>query len=346
MGLQILEAYARTPLGLTAQTSAAAVRAGISRIGDHPVWCDLAGEPIRMARDGVLSPELCGVDRVFELATAPLLAACDSCRARAPSVPIRVILGLPQLRPGWTAAHEQRYIQRIDQLTHPRGNVQLVYTKKRGHAATLAALDIAVRAIAQGGDELFVVGGADSYHEPKTLAWLQRNGQLKTLATRSGFLPGEGAGFVVAASTRLTAHFHRGDRVEVLGSASALEPKLIKTGADTVGEGLSRAIREAAASLRSPVHNIYCDINGERYRTDEWAFVSLRCHSVLDDPAGYVAPVDCWGDLGAATGTVGLSLAMQAWERGYARGPTALICAGSEDGLRCVTVLERTKGRD
>ena len=94
--------------------------------------------------------------------------------------------------------------------------------------------------------------------------------------------------------------------------------------------------------LRLPaeaVDTIYCDINGERYRSEEWGFVCMRLPTIARD-FGYELSADSWGDLGAASGPVFCNLALQAWARGYARGPRALVWCGSESGLRGAVVLE------
>ena len=48
----VVSTGARTPVGLRAPTSAAAVRAGICRHGFHPTMLDGAGDPLRFVLDG------------------------------------------------------------------------------------------------------------------------------------------------------------------------------------------------------------------------------------------------------------------------------------------------------
>lgn len=83
-----------------------------------------------------------------------------------------------------------------------------------------------------------------------------------------------------------------------------------------------------------------CDINGERYRGEEWGFVCLRLSQYFDDPTAYDSPADCWGDMGAASGPLFIMLACQAIARGYAKGPRALLWTSSEGGLRGAAVIE------
>ena len=50
--VHIVAVGARTPLGLTAESSAAAVRAGIRRLTHHPLFVDRMAEPVTVAGPG------------------------------------------------------------------------------------------------------------------------------------------------------------------------------------------------------------------------------------------------------------------------------------------------------
>ena len=89
---------------------------------------------------------------------------------------------------------------------------------------------------------------------------------------------------------------------------------------------------------------LYCDINGERYRSEEWGFVAMNTASLWKS-LDYEAPSACWGDVGAAFGTLAGVLALQSYARGYARGPRALVMAGSESGLRGAMLLQDSRAR-
>lgn len=108
------------------------------------------------------------------------------------------------------------------------------------------------------------------------------------------------------------------------------------------GSGLARAVTGALTGLELPrdaVDTAYIDINGERYRSEEWGFVALQVPSAFKT-LRYEAPADCWGDVGAASGALASALAVQSWARGYARGPRALVMSGSPDGLRGAFLLQ------
>jgi 3-oxoacyl-[acyl-carrier-protein] synthase-1 len=154
-------------------------------------------------------------------------------------------------------------------------------------------------------------------------------------------IPGEAAGAIVLSGVSTFRGLQPLATVSRIGTA--VETRLIKTDDEILGEGLSAAIAQVVSDRQLPaeaVDAIFCDINGERYRTDEWGFAVLRLGRALR-ASGYDAPSDCWGDVGAATAALGCVLAAQSWVRGYAKGPRALIWAGSESGLRGAALLER-----
>ena len=98
---------ARTPLGLTAEASAAAIRAGVTEVTEHPFLVDRMAEPIRMARDSRLDAALFGPDRLIEMGRGPrsLAEVCSSssCRSDLMRLGRPWTLALPEERPGWNA---------------------------------------------------------------------------------------------------------------------------------------------------------------------------------------------------------------------------------------------------
>ena len=111
-----------------------------------------------------------------------------------------------------------------------------------------------------------------------------------------------------------------------------------------MGLGLSAAIGaafEPTSTGRGPCDVTYCDLNGERHRTEEWGFTLMREAQLTGDPA-FITPVDSCGDVGAASGPLNCALAIEAWRRAYAPGPRALVWGSSDGGRRAATILERT----
>lgn len=338
----IIAIGARTPLGLTPESSAAAVRAGISRVEEHPYLVDAGGEPVRGARDDRLDPDLSCRERMVALARHALAQLAVRLRLRE-ELSLPLLLAFPEFRPGFSDADAQ-VIQ--DRLAEPGGSLRLrsIRTVAHGHAGALAALHQVVQDVATSAEGACIVGGVDSWFAPKSLAWLARNGQLNGTNARSAFFPGEGACFLAVATEAACRRHGWSPLATLSGTGVAVEQARIKTEHDNLGVGLSEAIREACQGLdeSSPVSSIYCDINGERYRAEEWGLTILRTSRLYSDPSRYIAPAGQWGDLGATTGAALTMLAVAAWQRNYAWGRRALLFAGSESGLRAATLIEQS----
>lgn len=106
--------------------------------------------------------------------------------------------------------------------------------------------------------------------------------------------------------------------------------------------GLTAVIAAATQNLKLPQEQItltYCDLNGERFRNEEFVFTLLRTQSAFRDPNDYVSPADCWGDVGAASGPLFVVLAVAAKLRGHAKGSHPLLWAASDSGYRSALAL-------
>jgi len=342
----IIGVGARTPVGLTAPAAAAAVRASISGIGDHPYMLDKAGEKMSVAMDPELSPELNGFDRLLVLAKSALE------EARVPlslinnqnlsSIPI--IVGLPHLRPGLEQNFETQFADRLSHQNHDSSTPRFYPVQPiiGGHSAGLMALEEGWRKIQAGQTEFCLVGGVDSYMHPDTLEWLDQEEQLMSAKNRSGFPPGEGAGFCLLASSKRAKKLQCEILGWVVGVATAHEQNRIKTETICIGEGLSAAFSAITSRLKLPeekINTIYCDMNGERYRTEEFVFTALREQAAFVDVHDTTHPADCWGDIGAASGPLFTCLAVASSQRGYAKGPRPFMWTSSEGGQRSTALL-------
>ncbi|MDM0112269.1 hypothetical protein QTI66_08910 [Variovorax sp. J22R133] len=336
---------ARTPLGLHAAASAAAYRAGISAAGEHPFYIDQAGEPMITALDGALDPTLVGRARLVALATSALHDAC-LCLGNSTGGPkerVPVLLALPEFRPGFTPEDADAVRKELLSLADLPIQIDELTISAQGHAAGLAFLAVAAERMRQRGTEVCLFGGVDSYFHPDTLDWLDGNRQLVGSVSRSAFVPAEGAGFCLLMTEGALTRFGLTALAGVRTVAVGRESKVIKSDQICLGEGLSEIVQTAVGWLARPdetINTVICDINGERYRGEEWGFVCLRAGENFDDPTGYWSPADGWGDTGAASGPLFAMLACEAAARGYAQGPCTLLWAGSENGLRAAALLD------
>lgn len=331
-----------TSVGTDAAMTAASVRAGLTRFRESPL-IDKAGAPMLWAMAPFLEYRLQGLNRIAALAVpalreavAPLQQKMD---AQLPALPI--MLGLPMPRPGWDPAIERSVLHRLEADTGLRFAQQERYGLPFGHAAGMMAMEQGVQLIAARQAEWVLVGGVDSYRAAETLEWLDEIGRLHSDVNPDGFIPSEGAGFCLLASETTTRRYGLVPLATILTAVSAEEPFPSTSDGICIGAGLTAALRRALTSLAEGERADWtlCDMNGESFRGTEWIYAYLRTGPKHGDPLELWHPVDCYGDIGAASGPVLAVLAVQAGRRHYARGQRCLIWTSSDGPQRSATLL-------
>ena len=342
--VHIVAVAARTAVGLTAEGTAAAVRAGVSRVGEHPFMVDAAGDMLKCGLAGGIAPTLFGADRMLALAQQALAEIVAKLTSQRPyPAPVRLLLALPEPRPGFSSEDAGRLVRKLGEVPPARLAGWRVEQTEAGHAGSLAGLERAVRDVGQGPDDLCLVGGVDSYLDADTLDWLDSEKRLARAEIRSGFPPGEGAAMLAVASDAGRTALGLPSLARVLTVACARDKRDPKGDEGLLGEGMTEALRRAIATLRPPgevLADVYCDLNGERSRTDDWGFALMRTATAFRDGTDYRTSISQCGEIGAASATLGCALAVQAWQRGHANGPLALVCGSSWTGLRGAAILE------
>lgn len=331
---------ARTPLGLDAPSAAAAVRAAISAVTADTDLVDQSGENICVARDAQVPPDVGIVDRMATLLASALHEALGGVFPRNAGESLQCLIGLPATRPGLPIGLDQAISTALAEYLG--GSPGTIGVLPYGHAAGLMAFQIAAQRIAQEETGLCIVAGVDSYLSAQTLEWLDTTGRLMSGDNRSGFPPGEGAGTCLLASRRAADQYALPVLGVISAAATAIEPHPDRSGAVCLGEGLSAAILSATQHLRLPRERVtatYCDLNGERYRSEEFTYALLQTQEAFVNAHDYLCPADCWGDMGAASGPLLACLAITADRRGYSKGPRPLLWAGSESGYRSAVLL-------
>ena len=342
-GVCVVGVGARTPLGLNGPSTAAAVRGAISAIREHPFMIDKVGEVMSVAIDLMLPPEMTNSDRMYQFACAAMEEALRPLiQFRIEGVSLPIIMGLPEERPGYSTAIGDKLIRQLTISENGPFKFTRVMALHEGHAAGLMAIEKAAELIQAGQATWCLAGGVDSYMNPDTLEWLDDGGQLMSSENRSGFPPGEGAGFLLLASTAAAEKWKLPVLAWIIATSTAHEEKRIKTETICIGEGLTAAIQGVITKLNLPdekINTAYCDMNGERYRNEEFTFTLLRTQLAFVDAIDNLTPADCWGDVGAASGPLFANLAIASGLRGYARGPRPLLWASSECGKRSAALL-------
>jgi len=303
---------------------------------------DKIGEKMIVGRVPAVSPNLSFADRLSAIALPAareaLVPFVDRGLSNFPRV--RVIVGLPLTRPGVSAETHRKVCDNL--LAEECFRSSELFTFTSGHSGGLMALGAGCDEINAGNADFCLIGGVDSYVEPDTLEWLDANEQLHSEANTWGFVPGEAAGFCLLASQRETERLGLVALGSVVGVATAIESNLIKTDTVCIGQGLSQSVKSVLAALPSPetrISQTICDMNGERYRADELAFTICRTSERFVDASDFLSPADCWGDVGAASAPLFVSLIIAANAKGYSKGQYTLLWTSSESGERGAAVV-------
>lgn len=345
--VHIVATGARTPVGLTAESAAAAVRARVSRLGEYPFLVGLPGEALKAARDARLAVATPILSRLVEMARHAIAEVARKLMARAGrSLDVQVLLALPEPAPGLDPSYANWIAQEIATTEFPGVAVAGVRWSVEGHASAMRALAVAPSTLAVGAG-VTVICAVDSYLDARTLDALDAARRLSREGIRDGFSPGEAAAAIAVASDDARVRFGLPSLAVLRGVSLAFEARSPDDPVGLLGEGLARAVTGACAGLRAPderVDEIYCDLNGERHRSDEWGFALLRAPGLFRDGTDYRTVADACGDVGAASAALGCVLAVEAWQRGYAKGPVALVWASSNGALRGAAMIERGRG--
>ena len=336
MPARIIATSALCSAGRGAEQLWASVRAGLARIGSSRVM-GRQFEPIQMGLvpEDALEPEL-----PPEVNSLPLPSrARRMLRLGAPALrsvlehageqPLRLYLGLPQLSLGeapWMRGFSI-YLAKTSGITLDVPSCRVV---PAGRAAALVALELAMAALEQDPSRPVVIGGIDTYLDLKLLSALDAEGRILGLEVSDGFIPGEGASFLVLAQPSAAAR--EGPAVTVEAAASAQDPGHRSGTAPARGEGLAAAIDLLRNRLPDPatvVGSTFAGLNGESFDAKQWGVARMRHADFFSPDAVMSHPAQCYGDAGAAMGALLLAIGARAIAQGERRGP-ALIWAASD----------------
>jgi 3-oxoacyl-[acyl-carrier-protein] synthase-1 len=332
----LLGAGACTHTGVTALQATMTLRADCC-LPRESYFVDRDGEAIALCRAEWIGDDLLGEERLIGLA-APALREAATQAARAVGRPLPLLLALP-------ADTEPRSLRlRGDALLAAlaaRAEVPIDLTRSatlaRGRAAGALAANLARSRVQSGEVEAIVVGGVDSYFDADLLEALDEGRRLHTPSCENGFLPGEGAGFVVLARRGRGAPLR--PLAQLLSGAAENEPRPYGASEPCHALGMTQAARRVLGGLTERVPWVLSDVVNERHRMHEWTCVAARLHRAFVEGFRHDQPLLTTGDLGAATATTLMAVAATLWTARAAAGDCALLLAHSDGPERGALLL-------
>ena len=348
----------RTAVGNHATQTCASVRAGVSRFAEWPHFGATLDEEGTALIASATQPDLGNgswIGKAIDLVTQPLHEATlhaglydlDAVkRAMGGVYRAAGFLAVPHPeRPGTMAdAFRQFLLDAQEHCIAPfHGTALEVHALDQ--AGGMVALARAVEELQANRIEVAVVGGVDSYLDNIFLSALHDERRLKVPALPAGLIPGEAAAFLVLE--READARRRGATPLARIVSLGLDAQAVAADAPdpAAPDALTNAVNAALNTVggAAAITRVISDLNGERWRFQEWAIVETRCLAAI--PTGgwqHWHPADTVGDLGAAFVPFAVGLAARAFERGYAGQGITLICTGSDRGQRaaaCVSAI-------
>ncbi|MBZ5714681.1 3-oxoacyl-ACP synthase [Nannocystis pusilla] len=319
-GWSVVRVGLGTPLGLSAPTTLAAVRAGVVRFAetDHD---DGHGEAIRASRLGRLEPGLTRSARVAALAGWALRDCLGGLSPGALASPLPLVLALAE--PGGAPVDEAAIVHALQaEAPAPLELREVVCAGRAGLFQLLERLT--------GRDALVIA--ADSLCDPSTLGRLERRGRVLA-ARRDGLIPGEAAGALLLARGPSAAASECPPPARVIACTSGHMTR----GADRVrdlADGLTavfgRLARDPGASGERPRCVSSCQ-TGEVAEARAFTYAALRQAPLMPEPLVHLRACESFGDTGAAAPALALALAIHHLQRRGEPG-RALLYGSADDG--------------
>jgi 3-oxoacyl-[acyl-carrier-protein] synthase I len=338
-----------TAVGLSAAETWCSVRSATARFSETSIL-DHRAEPITLALVDARAldkvspvgddhPLTAREARIVRLAR-PALRECLSTIG-ASAAAISLVLAVPE-SPSDRPLDGKRVLARL--VSDCGGAIALDRSTvvAGGRAAGLAAVSVARDLIRSGKAEMVIVGGADTYRDLYLLATLDAERRVRSAAALDGFIPGEGAAFVLLVRPDIASARGYPTFAGIAGLAEGFETGHLYSTEPYRGDGLASTFRQlvAEAPPATPIRAVFSSMNGESHWGKEWGVGFIRNRDAFDPDLEITHPADAFGDVGTAAGPVLLGLASLAVRDGRATPPVLVFCC-SDRGQRAALTLVR-----
>jgi 3-oxoacyl-[acyl-carrier-protein] synthase-1 len=343
-----------TCVGQNTQQTSASIRAGLNRFVEHPAYLSVARAgadpedpvPPAVAMVPTLDPELNSQDRLMQLLITAFRDLVHNRQFnRSMMARAGFFLALPSDDPdmmpfGIGTDFVKDFAEQTAMSPFPVTKVV-----RSGNTGMAELIREAALYLGDGQLQRCIVAGVDSYFIGNRLEMLDRARRLKSSRNMGGFIPGEGATAIMIEPVKRASAKGSDIRAIVEGIGLQTEPNPLSGEKASTGQGLSAAIRHAVAGRgdQFACHWVIGDLNGEAYRSFEWGTVMVRLRSLFATMQAIWHPVDCVGDIGAATPGLHIAQAVTAMKRGYAPAGEALVWSSSDGGQRAALLVSGEK---
>jgi 3-oxoacyl-[acyl-carrier-protein] synthase-1 len=327
-----------TPVGLSAASTCAALRAGISRLQMLPVATPLP-EPVVGA--WVPTVDALSFYRLLRLlvpALQEVIAHIDVQELE--QVPLIVGTAEPG-RPDRPGQLDGQLLSALSQRLGVTFSSRYSQVIAEGRTSVFRGVALARELIGRGLAPRCIVAGVDSMVNQDAIGWLFRNRRLKLPDDPDGAMPGEAAAAVEICSTTPERADDQGGAL-IRGVGFGVEPVTILSDEPCLAEGLTAAVRAALEEAGMGLADMdfrLSDVTGEQYYFREATNVVSRLLRKHKEGFPIWHCADSIADVGAAVGGVMLGQAATALRQGYAPGRSVICQSSSDGGTRAALVV-------
>ncbi|WP_437640115.1 beta-ketoacyl synthase N-terminal-like domain-containing protein [Sorangium sp. So ce854] len=341
----LVAAGAVTPVGLRSIDTAFSHRAAAAAMREAPL-VDAKGEPVTMCFLPTLDPLATGAARAAELGARALGEALEKLGPAARGLRMQMALCLDEhlgLRQPGGEVPAQRLAADLAARAEAHAPGISVKVATRGPAGPGLLLPELCDALGRGAIDAALLGGVHTDYDPARIAALDAAGRIFRPDNLDALIPGECAAFVVLMRPDVARRAQLRDQGQIVGIATAHERARPDNDESAFqASGLTAALRSALAPLSERGLRagwMLTDLTFETFRHFELQAASMRTQHLFCEPQQVESPAQRIGHLGAAAMPLHLSIASEAFARGFAPHPCAVSLAGSDGGERAAVVV-------
>lgn len=274
--------------------------------------------------------------RMLGLAT---VALTEVLQAQESAEPIALFLAGPEATPSGLHAMDGKFLTHLNEAVGGPIDLQQSRLLCTGRAGTLECLELAFRFMEQTGTDEVLIGGVDCLLDLYTLGCYDAQQRIAAINVNDGFCPSEGACFIWLSSDSAIA------KKSIKPLAYVNRPGIGKENGHRYssevyrGDGLALAVKIALQQDPGKmIQTVFSSMNGESFSGKEHGVALLRNNKRFADKMVVEHPIDCFGDPGAAIGSLLIGLAAMGISKGVYASP-GLIYAASETDLRAACCI-------
>lgn len=269
--------------------------------------------------------------RMLRLAT---LALQELSAGFSPPVAPPLMLSLPEKLSEHPDPIRSGFLSHLELQSGVKIDVARSQVFRQGRAGGLLAIQRAIELLEARHAQIVYVGGVDTYLELGLLSRLNQEGRLLTGGRTDGFIPGEGAAFLMLASSEGMRRANLAPMAHLFGVGVGTEEGHLYSERPHLGDGLADSIRALFEGLPpggARIETVYAGMNGEHIWGKEWGVAYLRNQTFFREEYRMEHPAEFIGDPGAALGVLMVGLAAIALKKGYRHGPCLVWCGSDRE---------------